>query len=385
MQTPEVDPHATDGALPRGLANAHYIDEAVCARESRAVLRESWASIGFAAQVPEAGLARPVDLLGQPLLMLRGQDGQLRVFENVCRHRGMVLVDAPTRFEGVLRCPYHAWCYGFDGSLRTTPHIGGPGVHKHPSVDPDRLGLMPVRSAEWMGVVFVNLSGTAADFADYIGPLAQRWREFADRPLYYGGADSGFELDVGCNWKLAVENYCESYHLPSVHPGLNRYSRLEDHYEIIDPAGNFSGQGTRVYAPSLDASGRRFAGFAGLSPAWDTAAEYVSLFPNTLLGIHKDHTFAISLEPLATRRTREHVAIFYASADMTTGPWQDMRRANAAMWRSVFEEDVFAVEGMQRGRLATGFDGGALSPVMDRPTRVFHQWVSTRFEIAVLP
>lgn len=379
MQVPQQHPAPADGALARGLSNAHYVDDAVCARENRAVLTESWTSIGFAAQVPLPGEARPMDLLGQPLVMLRGQDGQVRVFENVCRHRGMLLVERPTRFEGVVRCPYHAWCYGFDGRLRTTPHVGGPGVHTHPAVDPARLGLVPVRAAEWMGLVFVNLSGTAPDFAEYIAPLAGRWREFAQQPLHYGGADSAFSLAVDCNWKLAVENYCESYHLPSVHPGLNRYSRLEDHYEIIDPAGDFSGQGTRVYAPSLDASGRRFASFEGLSPAWDTAAEYVSLFPNTLLGVHKDHVFAISLEPVSARRTVEHLAIFYADTEMTAPSWQAMRETNAAMWRAVFEEDVFAVQGMQRGRLARGFDGGALSPVMDRPTRVFHEWVARRF------
>lgn len=378
MHTPEEYPIAADGVLPRGLPNTHYVDDAVCARESRAVLLDCWTSIGFAAQVPAPGDARPVDLMGRPLLLLRGHDGTVRVFENVCRHRGMLLVDRPTRFDGVLRCPYHAWCYGFDGSLRTTPHVGGPGRHTHPSVDPATLGLIPVRTAVWMDVVFVNLSGTAPEFADHIAALGERWRELAARPLHFAGTDSAFSLEVGCNWKLAVENYCESYHLPSVHPDLNRYSRLEDHYEIIDPAGNFSGQGSRVYAPDRDPSGRRFADFAGLSADWDTGAEYVSLFPNTLLGAHRDHVFAIVLEPLSTRRTAEHVAIYYANDEMAGDAWRDMRETNTAMWRAVFEEDVFAVEGMQRGRHAAGFDGGALSPVMDRPTRIFHEWVARR-------
>ena len=376
---PHPVPDASVHGLPRGLANAHYTDRAVLERESRAVLAGSWASIGFAGDVPAPGDALPVDFLGQPLLLLRGEDGAVRVFENVCRHRGMVLVDSPRRLKGVLQCPYHAWCYGFDGSLRTTPHVGGPGRHEHPDVDKARLGLYPVRTAVWLDVVFVNLSGTAPDFADFVAGIAARWREVAGRPLFHGGVDSTFELVAGCNWKLAVENYCESYHLPSVHPGLNLYSRLEDHYEIVDAAGAFSGQGTCVYAPSLDAGGRRFETIAGLSQAWDTQAEYVALYPNTLLGVHKDHVFAISLQPDGPARTRERVALYYASAAMTGDDWSDLRRRNAAMWRAVFAEDVGVVEGMQRGRSAPAFDGGALSPVMDRPTRVFHEWVAARY------
>ena len=95
-----------------------------------------------------------------------------------------------------------------------------------------------------------------------------------------------------------------------------------------------------------------------------------------LLGVHKDHTFAMALQPVAQDRTVEHVAIWYADPEVAGEPWAAMREANARMWRDVFAEDVFVVEGMQKGRHASGFDGGKFSPVMDSPTHCFHDWVA---------
>src|SRR6056300_230136 len=119
--------------------------------------------------------------------------------------------------------------------------------------------------------------------------VIERWAEF-DKPLYHGGADSKFQLKVKTNWKLAVENYCESYHLPWVHPGLNSYSRLEDHYNIENP-GVFSGQGTLVYRQLTGEGDRKFPDFDALSDKWDEAAEYLAVYPNVLLGVHRDHSF----------------------------------------------------------------------------------------------
>lgn len=361
-------------ATARGLPNPFYVDPSVFEAEKERVFFRHWAALGFSCDVTRPGDARPVDLLGQPLLMLRDRDGRLRVFQNICRHRGMILVSEPCRIERAIRCPYHSWCYELDGRLRTTPHVGGPGTNRHDAICRDELGLIEVRSHEWLGVVFVNMDGQAPAFEAANAALLARWAEF-DRPLHAGGADSSFALDVACNWKLAVENYCESYHLPWVHPGLNSYSRLEDHYHLEEP-GRFSGQGTLAYRPMLSPDGRRFPLFAGLSPKWDDGAEYAALYPNVLLGVHKDHAFAIVLQPVAPGRTVERVAIFYADAKVTGDDWANMRAANAAMWKDVFVEDIFVVEGMQKGRHARGFDGGRFSPVMDSPTHCFHDWVA---------
>ena len=359
-----------------GLSNQHYVDPEWFETEKHRLFFDNWAGIGFAKDVPEKGDARPVTFLGQPLVVIRGRDGVLRVFQNICRHRGMILVKEPGRIRGAIRCPYHSWCYDLDGALKATPHVGGPGHNTHEAIDRDALGLIEVRSHVWRGIVFVNMSGDAPPFEETHAKALQRWQEF-EQPLHHAGADSGFTLDVATNWKLAVENYCESYHLPWVHPGLNSYSRLEDHYHIEEP-GAFSGQGTLVYRQLKGDAGETFPDAPGLSDKWDTAAEYIALYPNVLLGVHRDHSFAILLEPVDTTHTVEHVEIYYHTAGAAGPDFAALRKKNAALWKVVFEEDIFVVEGMQQGRAALHFDGGRFSPAMDGPTHMFHNWVATQ-------
>ncbi|MEL6645025.1 MAG: aromatic ring-hydroxylating dioxygenase subunit alpha [Pseudomonadota bacterium] len=362
----------------RGLPNDHYISDEVFASERDAVLFDTWAGLTVGARLPEPGDAVPVTFLGLPLVAVRGKDGGIRVFQNTCRHRGMILVEKPGKVGNVIRCPYHSWCYSLDGNLVTTPHVGGPGQNTHDEIDRATLGLIEIRSHVWRDVVFVNVSGTAPAFEDYAADVIARWAEF-EKPLYHGGPESRFQFDVACNWKLAVENYCESYHLPWVHPGLNSYSRLEDHYNIEAP-GRFSGQGTLVYRPTLSEDGRNFPDFEGLSEQWDAGAEYLAFYPNVLFGVHRDHAYAILLEPVAKDHTIEHVEIYYAAPEVAWPEWEDLRQTNAKMWYGVFEEDVFVVEGMQRGRHGVYFDGGKFSPAMDGPTHCFHAWVAERLQ-----
>lgn len=358
----------------QGLPNAHYIDAGVYGEERDALLFDGWAGLAVAADVPQQGDAKPVDFLGMPLLIVRDKSGNVRVFQNTCRHRGMILVDAPRKIEGAIRCPYHSWCYATDGRLVSTPHVGGPGQNTHAAIDRSVLGLVEIRSYIWMDVIFVNVSGTAPAFEDANADLMARWQEF-DKPLHHGGADSRFALAINCNWKLAVENYSESYHLPWVHPGLNSYSRLEDHYHIEAPH-EYGGQGTTVYRQLKGKDGARFPDFADMSNTWDTAAEYITLFPNVMFGVHRDHTFAIVLMPQGPEKTVEHIHLYYAATD--TDP--DLRARNTAQWKDVFAEDIFVVEGMQRGRHAPTFDGGRFSPAMDGPTHLFHQWVAAKLD-----
>ncbi|MEO0391057.1 MAG: aromatic ring-hydroxylating dioxygenase subunit alpha [Pseudomonadota bacterium] len=355
-----------------GLPNAHYTDPATFEEEKHAVLFAGWSGLTVAASVPEVGDAVPLTFLGVPLLVLRDKAGDVRVYQNICRHRGMILVDAPRKIEGAIRCPYHSWCYGTDGRLVSTPHVGGPGHNTADGIDRSTLGLIEVRSHVWMDVVWINISGEAPDFADVHADLMTRWAEF-NVPLHHGGAGSQFTLEVGCNWKLAVENYCESYHLPWVHPALNTYSRLEDHYHI-EAKGRFSGQGTEVYRQLKGDAGEMFPDFADLTDKWDTAAEYIAVYPNVLLGVHRDHAFAIVLDPQAPNQTVEHIHLYYPEADTDAA----LRAANTKQWKVVFEEDIFVVEGMQRGRAAPSFDGGRFSPAMDGPTHLFHDWVAER-------
>ena len=357
-----------------GLPNAHYIDPFIYDEEKHAVLFSGWAGLGVGAEVPEIGDTVPHTFLGIPLLLLRDKTGKVRVFQNTCRHRGMILVEEPRKIEGAIRCPYHSWCYSTEGRLVSTPHVGGPGQNTHAGIDRALLGLIEIRCYVWMDVVWINVSGDAPEFVDANAELVAQWADF-DKPLFHGGEDSTFQLTLDCNWKLAVENYCESYHLPWIHPGLNSYSRLEDHYHIEVPE-KYSGQGTWVYRQLKDDAGNSFPDFAGIDAKWDTAAEYISVFPNVLMGVHRDHTFAIVLTPEGPEKTIENIHLYYAAPKTDS----NLRAQNTEQWKLIFNEDVFVVEGMQRGRHAPQFDGGRFSPAMDGPTHLFHDWVASKLQ-----
>ena len=363
-----------------GLPNACYVDENMHAKEADAIFKQGWAAIGFGCDVPKPGCVYPVELLGIPLLMVRTKNNEVHVFENVCRHRGMILVEEPAQLNGPITCPYHAWSYDLEGQLKATPHVGGPNIHKDETVICEDLSLNRVKSALWRDVVFINLSGIAPEFAEIARPLRERWAEF-ETDIYSGGADSMFTLEVDCNWKLAVENYCEAYHLPFIHPGLNSYSRLEDHYNILDEQ-SYAGQGSYVFKPQLDENGRSFPVFAGLSTKWDTAAEYCAFFPNVLFGVHKDHCYAILLIPNGQGKTEERVSLYYADKAALAPEYAEMRATNTRLWKGIFIEDIGVVEGMQRGRYAPSYDGGKFSPKMDTPTHHFHKWVAGRMQAA---
>lgn len=161
-----------------GLPNPHYVDPVVFEEEKHALLKTQWAGLAVTADVPENGDAKPIEFLGQPLLLVRDKDGDVRVFHNICRHRGMILVEEPRKIEGAIRCPYHSWCYSTKGKLVATPHVGGAGHNTHESINKSELGLSEVRSHIWRDVIWVNLSGTAPEFEDVNADLIERWKEF---------------------------------------------------------------------------------------------------------------------------------------------------------------------------------------------------------------
>ena len=111
-----------------GLPNACYVDDDMFCHERDTLFRDSWAAVGFGKDIARPGMVRPVNFLGTPLLLVRNAEGEINVFENVCRHRGMILVDEPRQLPGPITCPYHAWSYDLDGKLRRTPHVGGSGI-----------------------------------------------------------------------------------------------------------------------------------------------------------------------------------------------------------------------------------------------------------------
>lgn len=360
----------------RGLPNGAYTSDAHWAAERDRLFARTWICIGFAGDLPRGAYAEPVKLMGMPLVMLQDADGGIRVFHNVCSHRGQRLVAGAGPVKGVLRCPYHSWTYDLQGRLRGTPHIGGTGVHRLAGFNCADHGLKSIRTAVWMDMIFVNLSGDAPPFEQHIAPLMERWRRFwgaAHNRYRRVGQGDGMELEINANWKLAIENYCESYHLPWVHPGLNTYSRLEDHYGIM-VEDRFAGQGTHVY--QLPDTADRLAQLDVWPKDKLRTAEYVAMYPNVMLGIHVDHFFAMRLDPIAPDRTGESLRVYYLDDGQMDAARDATRQSLMDSWRAVFNEDIGVVEGMQSGRQSPGFDGGLFSPVMDEANHHFHRWVA---------
>lgn len=359
----------------RGLPNDAYLSQPYFEWERDQLFAKNWTCIGFVSDLPLGAYAKPMFLMGMPLLILKDKDESVRVFHNVCSHRGRKLVSESGAVKGVLRCPYHSWTYDLQGKLKGTPHIGGHGIHEVAGFNCANHGLKPVRSAIWMDMIFVNLSNDAVDFDEHIAPLKNRWAEFwgQDDPVFIRlDPDDGLEFELVANWKLTIENYCESYHLPWIHPGLNSYSKLEDHYNImIDD--RFGGQGSRAYQPPQNVD---------QLPQLDVwpkekkhLAEYISVYPNALLGLQVDHLFVMHIDPIAPDRTKESLRLYYLQ-EANADKYKEIRRELGESWRLVFNEDIGVVEGMQAGRASPGFDGGVFSPVMDEATHHFHRWAA---------
>ena len=364
-----------------GLPNECYTSEAYTKIERKKLFEDKWIVVGVASSVPNKGDAKPFNLLDLPIIILRDKKDKIRVFHNVCSHRGYKILQKPCNIKNTIRCPYHSWSYNTDGKLIATPHIGGMNKHHAKDFNKSASGLKEIRSAVWLDLIMINITNNEIPFEKYIKPLSDRWSKFwhqKDRKLISHSNDYGyFQLKANCNWKFAIENYCESYHLPWVHPGLNSYSKIEDHYHIQGLPNRFAGQGTTVYNPRLKGK-EKFPCFPNWSKDKEHIAEYVALFPNVMLGIHKDHYYAYWLEPVNHKYTIEHMEIYYVGDKAANSKkFKSIRKQNHKLWKGVQSEDVHIIEGMQEGRSSPSYNGGNFSPIMDNPTHHFHKWVAT--------
>ena len=363
-----------------GLPNECYINDDYLAYEKERVFCDKWTVIGVGSSVPNQGDAKPYNLLGIPLILIRGRDMKIRVFHNVCSHRGFKLLNKPCTLKNVIRCPYHFWSYDFKGNLVATPNIGGLNIHQLEKFDKNKSNLKEVRSEVWMDIVFININSNEIDFNEYIKPLEERWSKFInkeDQKLIIHSKDYGhFNLEVNCNWKFAIENYCESYHLPTIHPELNKISNINNHYHIQGLPNRFAGQGSSKYQQLIKGN-KKFQTF----PNWEKNllknSEYIALFPNVMIGLHVDHFYVFWLEPLSINKTKEHMQMYYVGKESASNDdLHELRKENARFWKDVMLEDINAIEGMQEGRSSPVYNGGNFSPVMDNPAYQFHKWVA---------
>ena len=362
-----------------GLPNECYTSKEYTLIERKKLFEDKWTVIGTASSLSKIGDAKPFDLLGLPLLIIRNKKNKIKVFHNVCSHRGVKLVNKAGNLRNVIRCPYHSWSYTSDGELVATPHIGGMNKHQSSKFDKSKSNLKEIKSYVWLDLVIVNVSGNQIPFEKYIKPLDKRWSKFwrnKDRKLIKHANDFGyFKLKAKCNWKFAIENYCESYHLPWIHPGLNEYSKIDDHYHIQGLPNRFAGQGTLNYNPKFNGK-EKLPCFPNWPKNKENIAEYIALFPNVMLGIHKDHYYAYWLEPIDHENTLEHMEIYYVGEKAAKSKrFKSLRKQNHKLWEDIQKEDVDIIQGMQIGRNSPVYNGGNFSPVMDNPTHHFHKWV----------
>ena len=363
-----------------GLPNECYQEGPYNKIERKKIFENNWTVIGTASSLKNSGDVKQFNLFGIPLIIVRDNELKIRVFHNVCSHRGLKLINKDCNLKNLIRCPYHSWSYNFNGNLVATPHIGGINLHHHNKFNKDKNGLKEVNSFIWLDLIFVNISNTAIDFNDYILPLEKRWSEFIskdDYKLIHHSEDYGyFNFEANCNWKFAIENFCESYHLPFVHPNLNKYSKIDDHYHIQGLPNRFAGQGSLVYNPIFK-SDKNFPNFPSWPANKDKQAEYVALFPNVMIGIHKDHYYAFWLEPINYKKTIEHMEIYYVGEEAAiSDKYKNIRKENYLQWKNIMTEDLEIIEGMQAGRNSPIYNGGNFSPVLDNPTHHFAKWVA---------
>jgi glycine betaine catabolism A len=333
-----------------------YLDADVFAAERERLFANQWFHVGRDEEVPNPGDWSRVDVVGEQLILVRGEDGELRGFANTCRHRGAELcpLDGPPRGHAgrVLRCPYHHWTYALDGRLRAAPHLG--------EVPPD-VTLFPVGVAVWAGFVFVCLRPErAAPLVDQIGDADAHTRNYPLAALRRG---AHLTYDVAANWKVIVENYNECYHCGPVHPELCElvpaFRRAggsdlpwEDGIPHRDGAWTFTASGTTARAP-----------FPGLSAQERVRHKGRLIYPNLLLSLSADHVAAFTLLPRAAGHTTVSCDFLFAPEELAS-PGFDPSDA-VDFWDLVNRQDWRIGESVQRGMGSFAAERGWFAPMED--------------------
>ncbi|MGD1861867.1 MAG: aromatic ring-hydroxylating dioxygenase subunit alpha [Leptolyngbyaceae cyanobacterium] len=356
-----------------GLSAEAYTAGRYLQRECETVFSRYWVCVGLVSDAPNPGDVYPTEVAGMPIVLVRDRVGTLRAFHNICSHRGLQLVDQPCNIKGNLRCPYHSWTYRHDGSLMQTPHFGGYYKNTYEGFDRTSKGLQPIRCEQWLDLVFVNLSGDAPPLDEYLQPVSDRWSTYDLDLLRRESREVG--LTCNANWKLAVENFSESYHLTWVHPALNSCSRMEDHFGF-DVGDIHVGQGSLLYKSGV-VEGRSLPTFPHLTEHHkETVAEYITVFPNLMLGVHPDYFLVFIASPLSPDQTQERMVFYFVGDDAMTPENAPLRHLPIDLWKETNDEDIDMIERMQIGRKSPRFDGGCFSPELEQTVYRFQQMVA---------
>ena len=338
---------ATANAI-RTLPYEWYADSTVLRLEQERIFGRSWTYAARLEQVAEPGRLAPAWAGSLPVVLARARDGELRAFVNVCRHRGHVLCDVEMQHESI-QCPYHAWTYALDGSLRSAPR-----ADREPGFDRETLGLVPVAVETWGPFVFVNPDREAEPLAETLGELPALLAEGGidvDALAFHARAESD---EYACNWKVCAENFLECYHCAVAHPSLSKALDVSPDAYGLEIHGRLS---TQIGPP------RNGGGGVYDADGEVTRGQFHFLFPATVINVMPGRP-NLSIGPILPRGAERT----YRFLDYFVGPGVDEEWLSGylALDEAVGAEDRRLVEGVQRGIGSGGLEAGVLMPESEK-------------------
>ena len=346
--------------LPRGL----YVDPAVYEAEVERIFKREWLYAAHVSAVPKRGDFTTVTLLEQPLLVVRGEDGEVRCFYNVCRHRGMALAEG-SGHATALRCPYHAWAYDTKGQL-----FEAPMMDRTAGFDLCAIKLREVRAEIFHGLIFINFDPQAAPLGPALvglGDMIAPWRVAELTPA----GEDDFTGDF--NWKVMVENAIEGYHILAVHRDSAGESAPAELSYSTDPGGRGWHDLYTPYTTPLDVktSGQ---GIPNL-PDWaQTRGTFLSIHPQFMITLNPGSVGIVSIQPLGHGRTR-FASMLYAPKDRTHTQGS---LAGFMEWAKVINhEDEQVCVGVQKGMRSDAWASPRYSH-LEKSVWQFHNWYLDR-------
>jgi phenylpropionate dioxygenase-like ring-hydroxylating dioxygenase large terminal subunit len=338
---------APDDQEDRSLPGWVYHDPEYFRVEMARLIRPSWQIVCHANDISGTGDWRTLEILGESIVVIRGDDGAARAFANVCRHRGSRLVDGAAGCAKRLTCPYHAWTYATDGRL-----IGVPDRQDYPGLDPAGLGLVPVELENWRGFLFVRLESGGPPVAEMMAPYAEEAAAWPFEEMQAIGRITMRARDV--NWKNVADNYSDGLHIKVAHPGLTRLFGGDYRIEAGAHVDRMSGE--LVDRPSANLSERAYQHFLpeGAGRTW----LYYKLWPNVAIDIYPDQVDFMHFVPVGPTETmiRE---VSYA----LPGGSREMKAARYLNWRinrRVNDEDTILIRRVQQGMASDLYRPGPL-------------------------
>ena len=335
------------------IPSSWYVDSRIAELETNAVFSKTWQMVGRIEQVEKPGQFVTASVAGEPIVVVRGNDGVLRGFYNVCRHHAAAVVTEPCGQASILHCPYHGWNYGLDGSLKGMPEFDGVK-----NFERQQNGLVPVKAETWEKFVFVNLDPEAVPLRDFLGGLVQRVAPLGVSELHY--FDSRV-YDIHCNWKVFVDNYLDGgYHVPHLHKGLN--SVLDYKEYTIENEDRYCLQSSPMVASSEDAA-------TGATRKGDRAW-YFWQYPNLMINCYEGYMDTNLVLPVDVDHCRVIFDFYFADVSEAH---REYNQQSVAVGLRVQDEDLGICEAVQRGLKSRAYGAGRLSVRREGGEHLFHR------------